>query len=149
MTGARRYADPYVAGVGLGLVLLLAFLLVGRGLGASGAFATVVRGDENPARDWLVVEMAGVAIGAALSARLAGRARVAVDGSESTGARRRVLHAVVGGIVMAFGARLARGCTSGLGLSGGATLSAGAWLFVLAAFAAAFAAAPLVRRVWR
>ena len=36
----RPYADPYVAGVALGLVLLAAFLLAGRGLGASGAFAT-------------------------------------------------------------------------------------------------------------
>ena len=33
------YANPYVAGVGLGLVLLAAFVLMGRGLGATGAFA--------------------------------------------------------------------------------------------------------------
>ena len=36
----RPYADPYLAGVGLGLVLLASFVLAGRGLGASGAFAT-------------------------------------------------------------------------------------------------------------
>ncbi len=32
-----RYTNSYVAGIGLGLVLLTAFLLMGRGLGASGA----------------------------------------------------------------------------------------------------------------
>ena len=34
------YMNPYVAGVGLGLVLLAAFVVMGRGLGASGAFAS-------------------------------------------------------------------------------------------------------------
>src|SRR5438067_1799080 len=43
-TGAKPYADPYVAGVALGLVLLSAFVLTGRGLGASGAFATTAAG---------------------------------------------------------------------------------------------------------
>ena len=172
MSAPRPYADPYLAGVGLGLVLLLAFVLVGRGLGASGAFATVgadaihavareraaslpevaARAAEsrgNPLRDWLVVELLAAAAGAALSARLAGRARVSIERGDDASARTRLLYALAGGTVMAIGARLARGCTSGLGLTGGATLSAGAWLFVCAAFAAAFAAAPLARRVWR
>ena len=39
MTPARPDANPYVAGVALGLVLLAAFVLTGQGLGASGAFA--------------------------------------------------------------------------------------------------------------
>jgi uncharacterized protein len=38
----KRYTDPYVAGVGIGLVLLAAYAIAGRGLGASGAFASVV-----------------------------------------------------------------------------------------------------------
>src|SRR5258705_8329765 len=37
----RSYADPYLTGFVLGLVLLAAFVLVGRGLGATGAFASV------------------------------------------------------------------------------------------------------------
>jgi len=32
----RRYADPYLAGGGLGLVLLAAFVLTGRGPGRLG-----------------------------------------------------------------------------------------------------------------
>ena len=34
--------NPYLAGIGLGLVLLASFVLVGRGLGASGAFNSVI-----------------------------------------------------------------------------------------------------------
>ena len=62
--------------------------------------------------------------------------------------RTRLGYAFVGGAVMGFGTRLARGCTSGLALSGGALLSAGAWVFMLAIFAAGYAVAPLVRRQW-
>src|SRR5436190_19027439 len=43
-THPTPHADPYVAGVALGLVLLSAFVLTGRGLGASGAFATTAAG---------------------------------------------------------------------------------------------------------
>ena len=39
---ASPYWNPYLAGIGLGLVLLAAFVLVGRGLGASGAFSSTV-----------------------------------------------------------------------------------------------------------
>ena len=50
---------------------------------------------------------------------------------------------------MGAGAVLARGCTSGLALTGGALLSAGSWLFIAAAFAGAYALAPLLRRSWQ
>jgi hypothetical protein len=39
---AQPYMNPYLAGIGLGLVLLAAFVLVGRGLGASGAFNSTI-----------------------------------------------------------------------------------------------------------
>ena len=55
---------------------------------------------------------------------------------------------MVGGAVMGVGAVLARGCTSGQALTGGALLSVGSWLFMGAAFAAAYAVAPIVRRAW-
>ena len=32
----KPYMNPYLSGVGIGVVLLLAFLIMGRGLGASG-----------------------------------------------------------------------------------------------------------------
>ena len=50
---------------------------------------------------------------------------------------------------MGAGALLARGCTSGLALTGGALLAAGSWLFMGAAFAGAYLLAPVVKRAWR
>src|SRR5688572_17911872 len=109
----KRYMDPYLAGVGLGLVLLAAYVLVGRGLGASGAFASVVAagtaavqgtaqaaaapatapyladGITSPLTDWLVLELIGVALGGFTSALLAGRAgRVIERGPNVSGGQR-------------------------------------------------------------
>jgi uncharacterized membrane protein YedE/YeeE len=50
---------------------------------------------------------------------------------------------------MGLGAVLARGCTSGQALTGGALLSVGSWVFMIAAFAGGYFGAPLLRRVWR
>ena len=167
MGKARPYADPYLAGIALGLVLLACFALTGRGLGASGAFANVASGVVDavaPQRvagngyfqsylqggalwtAWIVVELLGVMAGAALSATLHGRMASPVrHGPVPT---RRLVAAGGGGVLMGVGAALARGCTSGLALSGGALLGVGSWIFMLALFAAGFAAAPLLRKLW-
>ena len=165
----RPYADPYLAGVGLGLVLLASFVLAGRGLGASGAFATTAASavqalapeaaagnafladhlaDGGPLRDWLVVEIAGVIAGGLLSAALANRLGVRVERGGQVSASHRLTSAVSGGALMGLGAVLARGCTSGQALTGGALLSLGAWLFIGAAFAAAYLVAFATRRSW-
>jgi hypothetical protein len=62
--------------------------------------------------------------------------------------RTRVVFAFLGGAVMAYGARLARGCTSGQALSGGAVLSVGSWAVAMAIFASGYAMAWFVRRLW-
>src|SRR5262249_24134663 len=127
------YCDPYFAGVGIGLVLLAAYVVAGRGLGASGAFASVaavitaaVYGTTGAAaspatapyltdgiggvlHDWLVLELTGVVIGGFVSAWLAGRIRVAVERGPGLGTRQRIVTAFGGGILMGFGAKLARG----------------------------------------
>jgi len=166
----QPYANPYLAGVGLGLVLLAAFVVMGRGLGASGAFATSAAGvaaaiaparaAENPYfsrylasphgpwLDWLLFELAGVVIGGYLSARLAGRLRGEVERAAGTTRGSRLVCAATGGAVMGIGAVLARGCTSGQALTGGALLSVGSWLFMIGLFGAAYLVAPLLKRVW-
>lgn len=164
------YMNPYVAGVGLGLVLLAAFVVMGRGLGASGAFASSAAGlaakvapatahanayfksyidtDGGPWLDWLIFELIGVAIGGALSAWLAGRLRLEIERGPRLSSKARLATAFGGGAVMGLGAVLARGCTSGQALTGGALLSVGSWLFMIAAFAAAYLVAPFVKRAW-
>lgn len=165
----RAYADPYLAGVALGVVLLAAFVLVGRGLGASGAFASAAAGTmeliapdkaaasplfahylsaPGPWLGWLGVELLGVVVGAWLSARLAGRVRIEIERPATLAPNRRLQLAFGGGLLMAAGAVLARGCTSGQALTGGALLGVGGWLFLGVAFAAAYALAPLLRKVW-
>ena len=68
----ERYANPYIAGAGVGLVLLASFVFAGRGLGASGAFAWAVArvapvsgyfSRYLSADLWLVVEILGVILG--------------------------------------------------------------------------------------
>jgi uncharacterized protein len=168
---ARAYANPYVAGVGLGLVLLAAFVVMGRGLGATGAFANAaaeIATAVSPERahsshyfarylnpdgggriDWLVVELVGVAIGGFASAAFAGRLRRAVERGPNISRDTRLVLAFTGGSVMGLGAVLARGCTSGQALTGGALLSVGSWLFIVGAFAAGYAVAPLLRWAWK
>ncbi len=164
--------NPYLAGVGIGLVLLASFVLVGRGLGASGAFSSVVAstiagtapehvagnpaytgylrdGSVHPLKDWLVFEIIGVTLGGLFSALLAGRLRLSIDRGTQISDRTRLFLAFGGGAIMGIGAKLARGCTSGQALTGGAMLSVGSWLFVVAAFAAGYLASPLFRRSWK
>jgi hypothetical protein len=50
---------------------------------------------------------------------------------------------------MGFGAKLARGCTSGQALTGGALLAVGSWVFIASCFGAGYVLAPLARRLWR
>ena len=158
---ARGYANPVVAGVCLGLLLFLSVLVAGRGLSASGAFATGAAAAVNAVApkaaaarpyiaswiptdkgglfgDWVVLELLGVAAGAWISARLAGRLRRGVERIAGESSRSRLVAALGGGLLMGAGARLAHGCTSGLALTGGALLATGAWLFIPLAFATAF-----------
>lgn len=169
----KPYTDPYLAGIGIGVVLLSAYVIAGRGLGASGAFASVaaagtaaIQGlpvaSANAATgsyladgigsflsDWLVLELVGVTIGGALSAWLAGRLSRTVERGRGLSRGQRMVSAAGGGILMGLGAKLARGCTSGQALTGGALLSAGSWIFILTCFAAGYAFAPLAKRLWR
>jgi uncharacterized protein len=168
---AQPYMNPYLAGIGLGLVLLAAFVLMGRGLGASGAFNSGVawlvslaapgyagsneflgrylEGDSHPLKAWLVFEIAGVFVGALLSGLLAGRVRVAVEKGPRATVGTRLALAFVGGGLMAVGAALGHGCTSGQALTGGALLNLGSWIFMLCVFAGAYAVAWFFRREWR
>jgi uncharacterized membrane protein YedE/YeeE len=170
MKPAEPYTNPYVAGVALGVVLLGAFVLAGQGLGASGFFANIATGvvstvgPEAAAKNgyfasylaggapwtaWMVVEILGVLLGGAVSAWLAGRMRIETARGPNVGRNTRLSTAAFGGIIMGIGAVLARGCTSGQALSGGALLSVGSWVFMMAAFAAGYAFSPLARKLWR
>ncbi|MDO8717497.1 MAG: YeeE/YedE thiosulfate transporter family protein [Polaromonas sp.] len=164
----RPFWPPLMAGVALGLVLLLTFVLTGHGLGATGAstrmtawlglavapavtqansyLGPMVAGG-NPLASWISWQVIGVAIGALAAAFLGGRFRVQLDGARSVGAPRRLAAALGGGLLAGFGARVAAGCTSGLGLSGAATLAIAAFVFLGLFFATGLIVSRLVKGV--
>ena len=167
----KPYWNPYFAGFALGLVLLAAFVVMGRGLGVSGAVTSAVvvganavapahladntyaqaylgDGTVNPLTDWLVIEVVGVILGGLISGLLANRVHWSVEKGPRISTRGRLLFAFGGGAIMGFATRVARGCTSGQALTGGAMLSVGSWIFMVAVFAGAYATARLVRRQW-
>ncbi len=169
---AAAYMNPYLAGIGLGLVLLAAYVVMGRGLGASGAIASVVswlvslvaphhasgneffrgyldEGIGHPLKAWLVFELLGVLVGGFVSGLLARRVARTVEKGPRVSTRARMAYAFAGGALMGIGAKLARGCTSGQALSGGATLNAGSWAFMMMVFAGAYLLARAMRRQWR
>ena len=164
----KPFWPPLAAGIALGLVLLLTFVWTGHGLGATGAStrvaawmglvvapaATQANGylgpmvqSGNPVASWITWQVIGVALGALVAAFMGGRFRVQMDGARSVGTPRRVATALAGGLLAGFGARVAAGCTSGLGLSGAATLGIAAFVFLGLFFAVGLVVSRIVRGV--
>lgn len=166
----KPYIHPYAGGILLGIVLFTAFFLTGNGLGASGGLNRFVvwvqdaiapqhvdttpyllklaGGDKDPLDDWIVPLVIGTIVGGFASGWYGGRLKIETNKGPRISKRQRWFFAFAGGAIMGYGARMARGCTSGQALSGGATLSVGSWLFMFAVFAGAYALAYFVRRLW-
>jgi len=152
----QPYWNPLVAGILLGLVLLATFVITGHGLGATG-FTTRLTAwlgmnlvpvatsandylggmveDGKPLNAWITWQVIGVAIGALVSAFFAHRIQFQMDGRKFLGGSKRPITALMGGVLAGFGARIAAGCTSGLGLSGAAVLSLAGFTFLCTFFA--------------
>ena len=161
--------SPYVVGALIGVLVWLTFLLSDKPVGASTAYARVAGligmlvaprhteslkyfQDTKPKIDWEVMFVFGAIGGAFLAAW---------HGSELTGewlppmweARfgtnslpLRLAITFAGGAFMAFGARLAGGCTSGHGISGALQLSVGSWVALVCFFIGGMAVAiPMYR----
>ena len=167
---AKDYINPYLAAILLGLVLFLAFFITGNGLGASGGLNRILvffedliapghvdrtpyliamaGGDKNPLDSWVVFLTIGTVIGGFASGMIFGRVKVETNRGPRVPVRLRWVMAFIGGALMGFGARYARGCTSGQALSGGAVLSVGSWAFMFAVFGGAYALAYSLRKFW-
>ena len=167
---AKPFINPYLAGFLLGVVLFGSFALTHSGLGASGAvsrlqvavtdlvapshvdqvgtFAAVGGGERSALDHSSVMMLLGTFAGGMLSAWQNRRLKVEVCRGPRVTPGARLALALFGGTVMGFGARMARGCTSGQALSGGAVISAGSWAFMFAVFAGAYLLAWFVRKLW-
>lgn len=166
----KNYVNPYTGGILLGIVLFAAFFITGGGLGASGgmnnlivaaedvlapshvdrtSYLTAIAGGiKNPFDSWTVWMLIGTAAGGLFSGWANGRLKFEINKGPNVSPRTRLVMAFVGGAIMGYGARLARGCTSGQALSGGAVLSVGSWAFMFAVFGGAYAIAYFVRKLW-
>jgi hypothetical protein len=96
--------------------------------------------EPKPVFEWQFALVIFLAVGAFIAARLSGRVNaehVPDLWQQRFGPSRglRYSAAVLGGMILIIGARMAGGCTSGHGLSGGMQLSTSGWLFLAAMFA--------------
>lgn len=166
----RPLWNPYLAGILLGLGLLLTFVLTGHGLGASGFttslaaesahlvapaavesnayFGSMFEGGAHPLNNWITWQVIGVALGALIGVLSAGRFRWTVEGPTRLSRGKRLVLALVGGMIAGLGARIALGCTSGLGLSGAATLATAGFLFLIGFFATGAAFGLFMKRYY-
>ena len=167
---SKPYINPYLGGTLLGIVLFLAYFLTSGGLGASGAinriqvaiidlfagshvnqvgyFANLAGGEVNPLDSGAVLMLLGTFLGGMLSGSVHKRLKVETRKGPNISVKKRWIMAFLGGIIMGYGARFARGCTSGQALSGGAVLSVGSWAFMFSVFIGGYAAAYFVRKLW-
>ena len=166
-TGSKPIMNPYLAGVILGLTLLVSYLVLGAGLGASGGIARIAAHVEgalapsrvaaseyfgawgkDPLNYYLVFMFVGTFVGGLISAVAARRVRFQVERGRQASRGLRLGLALAGGVLAGFASRLAQGCTSGQALSGGAMLLSGSLVFLVCLFAGGYGAAWFVRRQW-
>ncbi len=163
----KQYGNPYLAGILLGMTLLLSFLILGAGLGASAGLARIAAFLEGvlfpdhtlssqyfgawgktPLSYYLVYMFCGIFVGGFFSAFSNGRMQLKVEKGKKSSVGRRFLWALVGGILVGFASRLAGGCTSGQALTGGALLLTGSLVFLICIFFGGYGVAYFFRRQW-
>ena len=111
--------------------------------------APIAGASANPFDNWGIPVLLGALIGGFVSGVIGGRVRLQTYHGPRITPERRWMFALVGGALVGFGARLARGCTSGQALSGGAMLSLGSWAFMFSVFIGGYALAWFVRGLWQ
>lgn len=143
--------SPYLTGSLIGLLVCATLYFSQEPVGASSAYATIagligkkIAPDHTlkleyyqknpPALNWEFVFFISIVLGSFLSA-LSGNEisvewipRFWSDTHANSGNLTYVFLALIGGVLMAFGARLAGGCTSGHGISGTIQLSLASWI---------------------
>ncbi len=153
----KKKWSPYLTGVILGLLNLFAIYTAHHALGASSAFTRYVGMIERwlapehfatlkyykiykPYWNFTAIAVIGMLIGGYISARLSNDIKFRLI-PKMWGKRFgynglvRIIVSIIGGMLIGFGARMAGGCTSGQGISGGSFLSVSGWLAICFFFA--------------
>ena len=166
---ARIDWSPYLVGAGIGVLSWVAFAAFGDPIGVTTAysriaslFASPLIGADAVAQnsywksmplkwDYGVWFLVGIPLGAFLSAVLSGTWRLELvpevwEERFGPSVFKRFVAAFLGGVVIMYGARMAGGCTSGHGISGGLQLALSSWLFLGVMFATGLAVSALMFR---
>jgi hypothetical protein len=142
--------SPYVAGAGIGLLSWWTFATAKKPLGVTTPFEStaaaiaqkvaprathvndyLARSEHPPAIDWAWMLTAGIALGSYFAGPKGTSTDVPQLWAKRFGTSRslRNTSAFLGGALMMFGARMAKGCTSGHAISGNLQFAASSWLF--------------------
>ena len=158
--------SPYVAGVGLGLVVALSMALFGHRLSGAGAYQNLSgyvgrslipdsiywRHIVPTGVTWDVLVLIGSIAGAFVAAWIGGELRIRTMPDRQwtmvfgPSVARRWLLAFVGSLLTAFGGGVAGGCTASLAVSGGAVLAPAAFAFMAGMFASGIPTALFIYR---
>ncbi len=158
--------SPYGVGIGIGILSWLSFLLAKKPIACSTSFAKtsglierLIRGRRVESKpyyqeirldvDWQWMLVAGIFIGACISALLSGDFHwrwipAAWESAFGNSTSLRIIAAVVGGIFLGVGARWADGCTSGHGISGTMQLVLSSWVSAISFFVGGIIAAHIL-----
>lgn len=161
--------SPYLVGVLIGVLSMATFLFSDKPLSVSTAYArlaglagnVISKGhteslkfyqETRPKIEWGVMLLFGMLVGAWIAAATGGEtagAWVPAMWEQRFGAdvALRLGVAFVGGGLLAYGARLAGGCTSGHGISGAFQLAVSSWIALVCFFVAGIATAHLLYRL--
>lgn len=167
--------SPYLVGAMLGILSWITFATMDKALGTSTTMVRAAGGaerliapdhvqsepyfvkylgtaqDPKPVFEWQFALVIFLAVGAFIAARLSGKVRaehVPDLWQQRFGPSKGLRYgaALLGGVILIIGARMAGGCTSGHGLSGGMQLSTSGWIFMAAMFAGGVPTAALLYR---
>lgn len=154
---AKARWNPYLVGIGIGVLSWFAFGLVNQPLGISTALSSAssvcalpIMGSEGVAQNayWIknplkwdggMLFLVGTFLGSLISVLVSRTFRlekVPTTWSQQFGGSKvkRFVAAFLGGVIIMFGARMAGGCTSGHGISGSLQLALSSWTFFLTMF---------------
>jgi uncharacterized membrane protein YedE/YeeE len=160
---------PYLAGAGIGVLSWIAFAIAKDPIGVTTAYGRLAGEAAIPllgaeavasntywklapfAFDYGVIFLVGIMVGAFVSSLISGTFKIELvpevwKQEIGPSVWKRFAYAFLGGVVIMYGARLAGGCTSGHGISGGLQLAVSSWLFLAVMFASGLVASAVLFR---
>lgn len=165
--GQDRILKPLPAALFLGLVVVASLVWLQKGIHVSGVFAVLCESDlttvqsqsdalfcspmsRHEDRTWMYWMVGGVFAGAAATSFFRGRSfKFQIERGSNISERARLVYASVGGLLVGFGAAIAGGCTSSIGLTGASLLTVAGFAFLITFFIGGFAARAFFGRMWQ